>query len=159
MSMPTVYVETSVIGYAAARDSRDLIVLARQQLTREWLAGRAQGYQLFISQLVIQEISAGDRVAAAERLALISEMEQLPVTDVAGALSTRLVGSGAVPHHAAEDALHIAIAATNGLDYLVTWNCTHIANAARRFQIEDVCREGGSDPPLICTPEALHAAP
>lgn len=155
MTKPAVYLETSVIGYATSRPSRDLVVAARQQITREWFDLRADACELFISELVASEAWGGDEDAARERAAFVRRMPQLRITDAAGELAARLVESGAVPRKAAEDALHIAVAAVHGIDYLLTWNCKHIANATMRPAIEAVCRAVGYEPPVICTPEEL----
>lgn len=155
MTKPAVYLETSVIGYATPRPSRDLVVAARQQLTRDWFAHRARVYDLFVSQLVVGEASGGDEEAAQERTAFLQAIPRLGITDAAGALAAKLVESGAVPKKAVEDALHIAVAAVHGVEYLVTWNCKHIANATMRQAIENACREAGYEPPVICTPEEL----
>lgn len=155
MTRSAVYLETSVIGYATSRPSRDLVVAARQQITREWFALRAQAYELFVSQLVVRETSAGDEEAARERATFVQGIPRLAITDAAGELAARLVESGALPRKAAEDALHIAVAAVHGVEYLLTWNCAHIANAAMRQGIEGVCRGAGYEPPVICTPEEL----
>ncbi len=155
MTRPAVYLETSVIGYATSRPSRDLIVAGRQQITREWFAHRAEAYELFVSQLVVREASAGDEEAARARTAFVQKMARLAITDAAGELARRLIERRAVPRKAAEDALHIAVAAVHGIEYLLTWNCKHIANATMRQAIEGVCREAGYEPPVICTPEEL----
>jgi len=155
MTKPAVYLETSVVGYATSRPSRDLVVAGRQQITREWFALRANGYELFVSQLVVREASAGDAEAAEQRATFLRGIPLLGVTDVAGELAAELVARGAVPRKAAEDALHIAVAAAHGVGFLLTWNCKHIANATMRHAIEAVCREAGYEPPVICTPEEL----
>ena len=155
MTKRTVYLETSVIGYATSRPSRDLVVAGRQQITREWFATAAREYELFVSQLVINECLAGDETAAKKRAALVHGISQLRITDGAGDLAARLVKSGAIPRKAAEDALHVAVAAVHGIEFLLTWNCRHIANATMRQAIERVCREAGYEPPVICTPEEL----
>jgi hypothetical protein len=131
------------------------VVAGHQQITREWFAVRAQGYELFISQLVAAEASGGDEDAARERVAFLQSIPRLGITDAAGDLAAKLVASGAVPRKAAEDAVHIAVATVHGVDYLLTWNCKHIANASMRQAIERVCREAGYEPPVICTPEEL----
>lgn len=144
-----------MVGYATSRPSRDLVVAARQQITRDWFARGAHAYELFVSQLVIREASLGDEEAARERLALVQGIPLLAVSDAVGDLAARLVGGGAVPRRATEDALHIAVAAVHGIDFLLTWNCKHIANALMRSAIERACREAGFEPPVICTPEEL----
>ena len=155
MPRPAVYLETSVVSYATSRPSRDLVVAGHQQITREWFARQASAYELFVSQLVIREAAGGDQQAARARLVFLHETARLAVTDAAGTLAAQLVGQGAVPRPAAEDALHIAVAAVHGVEYLLTWNCKHIANAAMRQAIERVCRNAGYEPPVICTPEEL----
>jgi predicted nucleic acid-binding protein len=155
MAKPAVYLETTILGYGASKPSRDLVIAARQQITRDWLATAARGYQLFVSQPVIREASAGDDQAVRERLALIEGLPLLAVTDEAGELAAKLVEEGVVPEKAAEDALHIAVAAVHGIDFLLTWNVRHIANATMRQAIERLCRESGYEPPVICTPEEL----
>lgn len=155
MAKPTVYLETTVIGYATSRASRDLLVAARQQITREWFASGAHAYQLFVSQIVVREASSGDEEAVRARVALLEGLPLLAVTDAVGSLAEKLVGKGAIPTKAAEDALHIAVAAVHGVDFLLTWNCKHIANAAMRQAIESVCRDADYEPPVICTPEEL----
>jgi hypothetical protein len=73
----------------------------------------------------------------------------------ASALARHLITQGSLPPKAAVDALHIAIAVVNGIDYLLTWNCTHIANATMRRRIDAVCRQDGYEPVVLCTPEEL----
>jgi len=151
---PRVYLETSVISYLVARPSRDIVVAAHQQVTREWWASRER-YELFTSQLVLREVSAGDPDAAARRLEVLDETSVLDISLDADELARVMVERGAVLAAAIADALHMAIAATNGLTHLVTWNLTHIANADSRSRLEAVCRDEGMAPPLIATPEEL----
>ena len=155
MTAPVVYLETSVVSYATSRPSRDLVVAGHQQITREWFAHQAPAYKVFISQLVASEACGGDEEAARERTAFLRGIPLLGITDAAGELATELVEGGAVPREATEDALHIAIATVHGVEYLLTWNCKHIANATMRQAIERVCRGAGYEPPVICTPEEL----
>ena len=109
----------------------------------------------YISQLVLDEAAAGDSDAAALRLAALQEVVILDTSEEAIALGYRLLAVGGLPAKAAADALHVAVAAVHGLDYLVTWNCTHIANARMRGKIEGICRSAGYDPPMLCTPFEL----
>lgn len=151
---PRAYVETSVVSYLAARPSRDLVLAAHQEVTRDWWATRGD-YELFTSQFVLDEAAAGDKQAAAGRLAALDEAILLDVTEGAILLAERLVAGGGLPEKARVDALLVAMAAAHGMDYLLTWNCTHIANAALRSRIEDICRVAGFEPPTICTPLEL----
>ncbi len=152
---PSVYLETTVVSYLAARPSRDLRVAAHQQITEEWWTTRASAFELFISQLVVEEASAGDAEAAARRAGILGDLARLDLSDVCLELAEQLVADGAVPETAAEDALHVAVAAVHGMHYLMTWNCRHIANAATRSRIESTCATAGYEAPVICTPEEL----
>jgi predicted nucleic acid-binding protein len=153
-----VYIETSVISYLTARPSRDIIVAANQQATQEWWQKRKPDFDIYISQLVIQEASAGDEQAVSERQAVLNDLTQLDLSNEAVLLAQRLVKEKAIPEQAAEDALHIAVAAVNGMDYLITWNFKHIANAAMRANVELVCRLNDYEPPIICSPLELMEA-
>ncbi|MGL4464908.1 MAG: type II toxin-antitoxin system VapC family toxin [Planctomycetia bacterium] len=151
---PKVYVETSIPSYVVSRPSRDLILAARQQLTREWWDRRA-AYELCISALVIDECKAGDSQAATARLAVLAGIDRLRQTDDVSALTDSLLNFVPLPKKAAADAEHIAYAAVHGVDYLLTWNCRHLANARLRSPMESVCRDAGFEPPRLCTPEEL----
>lgn len=151
---PKVYVETSVISYLTAWPSRDLVKAAHQQITREWWETRER-FEIYISQIVLREASSGDPVAANARMESLSGFPVLTAGPEAGALAQQLLLQGSLPAKAAVDALHIAIAVVNGIDYLLTWNCTHIANAMMRIRIEGVCRQCGYEPVVLCTPEEL----
>jgi hypothetical protein len=150
-----IYLETTVVSYLAARPSRDLRVAAHQQATSEWWTRRRDDFDLFASQLVVEEASAGDAEAALRRLGYLAGVPLLDLTDRSLALAEKLLTDAAVPAEAEQDALHIAVAAVHGMDYLLTWNCRHIANATMRGQIEGACVESGCDAPVICTPEEL----
>lgn len=151
----TVYLETSIIGYLASRPSRDLITAANQQLTRDWWDQYREQYDLYISEAVVAECSAGDPQAAQERLDILAGISVPDVIEVADNLAGALLKQIPLPEKAAVDALHIAITTVNGIDYLLTWNCTHIANAALQRRIEAICYSAGFVSPTICTPQQL----
>lgn len=151
---PTVYVETTIPSYLTAWPSRDVVRAGEQQVTRDWWARRSE-FDLRVSSLVLLECGAGDSDAAALRLAALDGMPVLAQTLEAETLADALLREVPLPAKAAADALHIAVAAVNGVAYLVTWNCTHIANAALRPKIESICRQMGYEPPVICTPKEL----
>lgn len=155
MIKPKVYLETSIISYLAARPSRDLVVAAHQQITAEWWDKSRRRFDLYTSELVIREAGAGDPEAASRRLEFLKGLPSLTIDEGALSLARVLVESGAVPRQAAEDALHIAMATMNGMDFLLTWNCKHIANATMWPRIAVVCRVQGFDPAAIATPEQL----
>ena len=154
-----VYVETTVVSYLTARPNRDVVIAGHQQITHEWWNTRRQGYELCVSQLVRNEAGAGDPQAARERLEVLKPMTLLETSDRALDLAKELIRAGALPAKAADDALHIAVAAVNGIPYLLTWNCRHLANATMRPVIETVCAGKGVKAPIICTPEELLGAP
>jgi hypothetical protein len=119
-----VYIETTIVSYLAARLSRDLIVAAHQQLTEEWWLQRRPSFDLFTSQVVVREASAGDREMAQRRLDFLTEVPLLAIDESALQLATQVLQRGMIPARAAEDASHIAIAAVHGMDYLLTWTAS-----------------------------------
>lgn len=155
---PTAYIETSIISYLTARPSRDMVVAAYQEITREWWYDAPDRFDLVASELVVSEARSGDPEAAQVRLKALEAVSLLDATLEAENLAQRFLDLAAVPRKAAEDAAHIAIAVTNGVDFLVTWNFRHIANAAMRSRIEHICRQAGYEPPVICTPNELMEA-
>ena len=150
-----VYIETSVVSYLASRPSRDLVVAGRQQLTHTWWEVRRPVFDLVISQVVLDEVRAGDPDAAQRRLAFIVDLPSLDVTTEAAELAATLIERVPLPTQAAADAAHMAVAAYHGVDFLMTWNVTHIANASLRRRVEDVCRDLGYGAPILCTPDEL----
>lgn len=150
-----VYVESSVISYLASRPSRDLIVAARQAVTAEWWDHRRSRFDLFVSALVEEEIARGDPAVAAKRLEIAHDIPALDISDRAKALAKRLLERGAVPAGSEEDALHIAIAAAAGVNYLLTWNFKHINNAETKEQIVEVVESHGFACSTLCSPEEL----
>jgi len=155
MSMkPKLYLETSIVSYLTARPSHDLIRAAHQQVTRDWWETRSS-FDLYISQFVLDEAKAGDAEAAERRLSVLREPLLLEATPETGRLAREILDRGGMPNKAYVDAVHVALAAVHGLDYLLTWNCTHIANATMRGRIEAICRAAGFEPPVICTPVEL----
>lgn len=155
MSKESVYIETSLVSYLVAKPSRDLITAARQQLTIEWWENQRQNFDLFASPVVIEEARAGDPNPAVKRLEYLDKLTILSVTPEADELAQALIQKHALPGKAAQDALHIAVATIHGMNYLLTWNCKHIANAHLRGAIETTCRLAGYEAPKLCTPEEL----
>ena len=151
------YLETTIVSYLAASPSRDIVIAGHQQITREWWERRNR-FELFVSEAVVEEATRGDAAVAARRMALLSGIPVLDLGVEVHELANRLLLVRAVPAKALIDAVHIAVAAVNRVDYLLTWNCTHIANAAVRGKIEQACRAAGLQAPVICTPEELMEA-
>lgn len=154
-SKKKVYLESTIPSYLAARPSRDLIVAGHQQLTEEWWSTRRESFELYISQFILDEVSMGDRDASRRRLAFLEGIPELRINDSVQDLAAGLVLSRAIPKKAAQDAAHIAIATVHSMDYLLTWNCSHIANAEIIPVVREVCMSRGFECPFICTPEEL----
>jgi predicted nucleic acid-binding protein len=150
-----VYIETSVVSYLASRPSRDVVVAGRQQLTHTWWEERRPVFDLVISQVVLDEVRAGDPDAAQRRLDFVADLPSLDVTTEAAELAATLIERVPLPTQAAADAVHMAVAAYHGVDFLMTWNVAHIANATLRRRVEDVCRDLGYGAPILCTPDEL----
>jgi predicted nucleic acid-binding protein len=119
------------------------------------VGNRRTNFELFASIAVVDEARKGEAKRAAERLDFLKEVELLDVTVNAGKLAAKLVREAKIPAKAEIDALHIAVAAINGMTYLLSWNCTHIVNAITLPLVYDVCRRSGYEPPFVCTPQEL----
>lgn len=150
--MDSVYIETSIVSHATARPSSDIQIAAIQHQARNWWAIEGPRFELVTSQLVIDEASAGDPSAAAERLKLLDGLSTVSVNDEARVLARAIVSASMMPQKAAADALHIAAAAVAGVQYLLTLNCKHIANAHELPRVYRLLDECGFGQLLICTP-------
>jgi hypothetical protein len=152
---PGVYLETSVISYLVGRLSRDVVVLGNQELTREWRTTRRADYELFVSEAVIGEAAIGDPDLARQRVEICDGLQLLAISDEAERLAPLLLKAVGMAPNVATDALHVAVATVHGMDYLLSWNCSHIANATIRRAIDKQCRASGYEPPVIRTPQEL----
>jgi len=153
----SVYIESSVISYLVARPSRDVVVAARQAITETWWQNQRAEFDLFASSLVVQEISRGDAAASERRLQALENIPLLATSPEAQRLAEDLLAKGAVPANSEEDALHIAIAAAGGIEFLLTWNFGHINNAQTKAFITTVVESHGFACPILCSPEELGA--
>lgn len=154
-SRPALYLETTIPSYLVARPSNDIITLGHRQITREWWNSRIQDYEVFVSEVVFDEISRGDAEAAKRRLELIGRFSTLRVTDGAAQLAHKYLSQLPLPRSALADALHLALASIHGMEYLVTWNCRHIAKGSVIRLLPSINAEYGLSAPAICTPEEL----
>lgn len=152
---PTVYVETTIISYLTARPSRDVVVLGHQQLTRQWWDERRDQYRLVLSPVVLQEAGQGDSKAAQERLELLEEMEMLEPEMPIEELAVQIQQALSIPNRARADAVHLAYVVYYEVDYLLTWNCTHLAGASSLRRLTDYVRSQDLWLPVICTPREL----
>jgi predicted nucleic acid-binding protein len=153
--MQSVYVETSVVSYLVSRPCRDVRVAAWQEITAQWWEQERNRYELFTSELVVAEAAGGDEDAARRRLDRLNDIPTLTIDETARQLAAQLIDQGGVPSEAQADALHISIASIHELDYLLTWNCRHIDNAATKPLIRSICAVAGYRCPEICTPLEL----
>lgn len=150
-SNPRVYVETSVVAYLTAPPVRDVVTLGDQIATREWWLDASGRFDLVVSELVLEEIAAGEPTAARDRLASVASLPVLAFDKESAELNRHLIQGHAIP----SDAAHVAIAAVNRVDYLATWNLRNIANPRLIPQIDKACRDRGYAPAVICTPSQL----
>ena len=150
-----IYIESTIPSYIVARPARDLIQAARQQLTRDWWDLKREQHDLFTSQIVLDEIAAGERTMAQRRLEIVSGLPLLELTPSAETLTERILHSGLLPANAEGDAAHIALATVHHLDILLTWNCRHIANAAIVGRLRRLMEAQGYILPELYTPDEL----
>lgn len=153
--LPTVYIETTIPSLLAARPSNDPVIAGQQAVTREWWESRRTLFRLFVSDFVLQEVSKGNTEVAARRLRVLDSIPELEVDGDSAALAARILESGVIPAKAATDAAHVALATRHSIDYLLTWNCRHIANAEIIRSLELIVEKQGYTLPILCTPYEL----
>jgi hypothetical protein len=151
----TVYIETSILGYLTARPSRDIVVAANIEVTKEWWNTRRGDFQLYSSQAVVKETSQGDVVIASQRLEILSNLFLLDLNQSVLDLAEQFLERSNLPAKADIDAVHIATATVHGMDYLLTWNCKHIANAQIQGKLAEISLDFGYELPILCTPYEL----
>ena len=151
----TVYIETSILGYLTARPSRDLVVAANIEITREWWDMRRSYFQLYSSQAVLQETAQGDTKIASQRLKILHDFSLLELNQSVLELAEQFLSRSNLPAKADVDAIHIAAATVHGMDYLLTWNCKHIANAQIQRKLAQISFDLGYELPILCTPYEL----
>ena len=151
----TVYIETSVIGYLTARSTKNLIIAGNIETTRDWWQNRRNDFDLYISQVVVDEVGKGDTEIAWKRLEIINGLPLVELNQSVRDLSSRFLMRSNLPPKACDDAVHIAAATVHGIDYLLTWNCKHIANAQIQRKLAEISLDLGYELPIICTPYEL----
>jgi len=151
----TVYIETSILGYLTARPSRDIVVAANIEVTKEWWDTRRGDFQLYSSQAVVKETSQGDVVIASQRLEILAHLSLLDLNQAVLDLAEQFLERSNLPAKADIDAVHIAAATVHGMDYLLTWNCKHIANAQIQGKLAEISLDFGYELPILCTPYEL----
>ena len=152
---PLLYLETTIPSYLTSKPIRDLIVAARQQITLDWWLRRRRNFQVFVSQIVLDEATEGDHQAATARLSAMKGLPLLAINEEVISLAQMLLKEKAVPKKATRDAGHIAVSAVHGMHFLLTWNCAHLANAEIFEAVDTVCAMAGYKCPILCTPTEL----
>lgn len=152
---PKVYLETTIPSYLTSRSNRNPFIAGCQSLTRKWWKDKRGNFDLFISEAVIVEASAGDVSAVNRRLNLLKNIPRLDISNEAKSLAEKLSKAASLPQEVFADALHIALATVNRIDFLLTWNCRHIANAVLIPRLSSVANSHGYRLPVICTPQEL----
>jgi hypothetical protein len=150
-----VYIETSVVSLLVANPSRDLLIAAQQQATRDWWNQRRPAFHCVTSDETLTEAARGDAAQASLRLAALAALPSLAITTEAENLATEFLQTGALPPTARSDAVHLAVASTTRADYLLTWNCRHLANAQILRRLEREATRCGWVLPTVCTPLEL----
>jgi hypothetical protein len=151
----SVYIETTVVSYLTSRISPFSVIAGRQAVTLDWWQNHAKQYDLYASEVVLDEAGAGDAEPATRRMELLKDVPILSLTREGLRLGEVLIADGAIPREFFDDALHVAIASVHRMDYLVTWNFQHLAGAGKRRKIERIVTGNGFACPAICTPEEL----
>ena len=152
---PKVYIETTVISYYTAQKSHDLIIAGHQQITKEWWDKQLKNFTPYVSEVVYEEISRGDKIAAQKRINSIRNFKYLEITSHVINLAKIYYETLDLADKSRLDALHLALAVQHGMDFLVSWNFSHIVGARPRKIIEELNYQQGIKSPIICTPEEL----
>lgn len=153
--MATAYIETTIPSLYTGRPSQRFVEAARQSLTKVWWDDRRHEFDLVCSQTVLDECGEGDPEMAEKRLDLLAGIPLLELTDDVDSIARQLLARQIIPSKAADDAVHIAVASVHRVDYLVTWNCKHLANPRNWRGISDCVASFGYRATVICTPEDL----
>jgi hypothetical protein len=151
----TVYIETSILGYLTARSTKDLILAANIEITRDWWEFRRNAFILYTSEAVLDEVAQGDVEIASQRLEILRDFPLLALNQAVQDLAARFLARSSLPPKAKVDAIHIAAATIHGMDYLLTWNCKHIANAQIQGKLAEISLDFGYVLPVLCTPNEL----
>ncbi|QJB44058.1 type II toxin-antitoxin system VapC family toxin [Dolichospermum flos-aquae] len=151
----SLYLDTSIIGYLTIRPSTNLITASNSVITQNWWDTRRENFTLYISEVVLEELARGDQEIVTKRLDLISELPLLALNEAVEELAQQFLTKSNLPPKASDDALHIALATVYKVDYLLTWNCKHIANAQIQKKLSQVSIQSGYELPTICTPYEL----
>jgi hypothetical protein len=158
LAMKTVYIESTIVSYFTSRPSRDVVIVARQEATRELWPRLTAEYESYVSVLVREEVGKGDEDQAGQRLQAIRPFRVLDTDEAALTLATKIIDGHGIPEEYPEDAVHIAVAAVNGVDVPITWNFAHLNNPFTRMLVRQIVENAGYQCPEICSPDELLEA-
>ena len=150
-----IFVETTIPSYLVARPARDVVQMARQHITREWWEHGRVGHELFTSQIVLDEASAGDPALARARLELLAPLALLEISEPVLVFARQIIDAGILPPGADRDAAHVATATVHRLDALLSLNFRHLVNVSIQSRLRRLALRAAYDLPAICTPEEL----
>ena len=153
--LESIYIETTIPSLYTGRPSPRIVEAARQCLTQEWWDYHRESYRVVTSQTVHDECSKGEVAMAKKRLSLLRGIPLLQLTVPVAQIAKELLARQIIPRKASDDAIHIAVASVHAIDYLLTWNCKHLANPKIWWRVSEVVSEFGYTPSVICTPEDL----
>ncbi len=153
--METIYIETTIVSYLVANPSRDSILAAHQQITRQWWQDERIRYECVTSAETLKEARLGDAEMSQRRMEALSGLTVLAVDQSARSLAQEFLTEGILPPAAASDAIHAAVAANHGINILLTWNCRHLANPHILRKLREFVAHHGLALPEICTPIEL----
>jgi hypothetical protein len=151
----SVYLETTIVSYYTSKPSRDIVALAHQEITKEWWPMAITRYNIFISEIVVEEAGLGDSEASKRRLEEIKDFPHLELNEKVEEMAKIYVEKLEIPESSIRDGIHLAIACIHNIDYLVTWNCKHLANGEIIKKLMKINKSLGIHTPIICTPEEL----
>jgi len=151
----SIYIKTSVVSYYVSKPSRDIIVLAHQQITTEWWPKAVKRFDVYISEVVVEEAAAGNKESAEQRLNELKGFPYLELTEKVEKIAQIYMEKLGIPQKALRDAAHLAVASVHNIDYLVTWNCVHLANGEIIKKLLKINEKLSIKTPVICTPEEL----
>jgi hypothetical protein len=151
--LPSVYLDTSVPSYLTSRPTREPLAWRKQRVSCLWWHAYRDRFKIYVSDRVLDEAARGNAEAAQRRIEVVSQLELLNVTDRATELATSILRETGLPEHVRRDAEHVGVAATHGVELLLTWNCRHLANPEITPKVRDACQRAGLRGPEICTPE------
>lgn len=153
--MQTVYIETTIPSYLAAHPSSQKQIAQDQQATHHWWKHERSRFRLYTSIFTTDEASRGDPSAAARRTPFLSGIPLLDIPERLAELEADIINLFRLPPKAYTDASHLGLAILHRMDYVLTWNCTHLANAVLQKELLEYCMYHQLHVPVVCTPHTL----